>query len=107
MPGPSEEEERLKSEVKQLRDELEKSKRGTLTSQRGQDGELILLPLIVHVHSPSLPPLSLSVLVNIVALYLFRSSIKDKDAGESRSFIEEWEEPADGAGFWAKGVLEF
>ena len=44
MPGPSEEEERLKAEVKQLKDELEKSKRGTLTSQRGQDGELILLP---------------------------------------------------------------
>lgn len=44
MPGPSEEEERLKAEVKKLKDELEKSKRGTLTSQRGQDGELMLLP---------------------------------------------------------------
>ena len=56
---------------------------------------------------PSPPPLSLPVLLNIVTLYLFRSGIKDKDAGESRSLIEEWEEPADGAGFWAEGVLEF
>ena len=36
--GPSEEEERLRAEVKSLKDELDKSRRGTLSSQKGHDG---------------------------------------------------------------------
>uniref|UniRef100_A0A1X7VNS0 non-specific serine/threonine protein kinase n=1 Tax=Amphimedon queenslandica TaxID=400682 RepID=A0A1X7VNS0_AMPQE len=37
--GPSEEEERLRAEVKSLKDELDKSRRGTLSSQKGHDDQ--------------------------------------------------------------------
>lgn len=35
------EEEQLRSEIRQLKDELEKHKKGTLTSQKGQEGTCI------------------------------------------------------------------
>ena len=52
MLGPTEEEERLRAEVKSLKDELDKSKRGTLSSQKGHDGNHYQpLTLTVHVQT--------------------------------------------------------
>ena len=99
--GPSEEEERLRAEVKSLKDELDKSRRGTLSSQKGHDGnpyQPISFTDSTYTHTVSMHHI---MIMNIAMYYTYmyiydyqcifvfqRSSLKNENIGESCPFLE-------------------